>query len=331
MRKIIGIFKKDLEKLYIKKKMTTYEIAKYYKCSQAAIWELLHKYNILLRRPGNYFDIPYLILKELYIDKKLSSRKIAKIYNCAYSTVDRKIKNYNFKIRNRAQSHMIYPRRSFSGNFSEKAYLIGFSMGDLRVRKIYKNSETITIDCGSTQFQQIKLIRDLFKPYGQVWIGKKDKEGRRQIQAQLDLSFYFLLNLDSTIDYWILNNKDYFSSFLAGFTDAEGSFYINSGKAFYSLGNYNKKILNQIYKRLIQLGIHCSKLQSDNMKGYRDKEGYIRKQNYWSLRINRKQSLIRFFELVGCYLKHDKRKADMIKAKRNIIERNRKFKNLRMS
>jgi hypothetical protein len=330
MKKIAGILKRELEKLYTKRKMSTYQIAEYYKCSQATIWKLLHKYSISLRRPGNYLDIPYSDLKELYIDKKFSSRKIAKIYSCAYSTIDRKIKKCDFKIRNLAQAHIIYPRKSFSGSLLEKAYLTGFSMGDLRVRKIYKNSETIVVDCGSTKLQQIKLIRDLFKPYGQVWVSKTDKKGRKQIQAQLDLSFNFLLNLDSNIDSWILNNKDYFSAFLAGFTDAEGSFFISSGKAFYSLGNYNKKILSQIYKKLIELGVYCSKPQSDNKKGYEDKQGYIRKQNYWLLRISRKQSLMSLFELIGHYLKHDKKRIDMRKAKRNIIERNKKFKNSRI-
>lgn len=311
--------------------MSTYQIAEYYKCSQTTIWKLLHKYNILLRRPGNYLVIPYSILKELHVDKKLSSRKIAKKYNCAYSTIDRKIKEHGFKIRKRAQAHIIYPRKSFSGNLLEKAYLIGFSMGDLRIRKIYKNSETITVDCASTKSYQISLIKNLFKPYGRVWVSKIDEKGRRQIQAQLDLSFGFLLNLDGNIDYWMLNDKKYFSAFLAGFTDAEGCFFISSGKAFYSLGNYNKKILNQIYKKLMKLGIHCSRLRSDNLKGYKDKQGYIRKKDYWSLRINRKQDLIRLFELVGPYLKHEKRRTDMDRAKRNIMERNREFKNLRMS
>lgn len=330
MKKITGILRSDLKKLYVIRKMSTYQIAKYYKCSQATIWKLLHKYNILLRKRGNYLDIPYSALKELYIDKKLSSRKIAKIYNCAYSTIDRKIKKYGFKVRNRAQAHIIYPRKSFSGDLLEKAYLIGFSMGDLRVRKIYKNSETIVVDCASTKFHQIKLIKDLFRPYGRVWISKIDKRGGRQIQAQLDLSFDFLLNMDSKIDHQILNNKEYFSAFLAGFTDAEGSFFISSGKAFYSLGNYNKKILNQIYKKLMELGIYCSKPRSDNLKGYKDKQGYIRKQDYWSLRINRKQDLIRLSELFGPYLKHEKKRADMDKVKRNIIERNREFNNLQM-
>lgn len=305
--------------------MSTYQITKYYRCSQTTIWKLLHEYNILLRRPGNYLTVPYSALKELYVDKKLSSRKIAKIYNCAYSTIDRKIKEHGFKIRNRAQAHIVYPRKSFSGNLLEKAYIIGFSIGDLRARKIHKKSETVVIDCASTKSDQINLIKKLFKPYGRIWISKIDEKGRRQIQANLDLSFGFLLNLDGKIDSWMLNDKNYFSAFLAGFTDADGSFFISSGKAFYSLGNYNKKILNEIYIKLMKLGIYCSKPRSDNFKGYKDNQGYIRKQDYFSLRVNRKQDLIRLFGLLGGHLKHEKRVADMDRAKKNIMERNREF------
>lgn len=327
MKKITNISKENLKNLYIRKKMTTYQIAEYYKCSQSTIWKSLHRYNILLRKRGNYLTIPKKALKELYVEKKLSSRKIAKVYDCAYSTIDTKIKKCGFKLRNLAQAHIIYLRRNFNGNLCEKAYLIGFAIGDLRVRKIYKNSETIVVDCASTKLEQIKLIKDLFKTYGRVWIGRKNKRDKRQIQAQLNLSFDFLLNLNGTIDPWILNNKDYFSHFLAGFTDAEGSFYISYGKAFYSLGNYKKRILDQVHKKLIELGIYCSKPRSDNRKGYKDKQGYIRRQNYWTLRISRKQDLMRLSQLFGRYLRHAKRRKDLEKAK-NIIERNRKFNNL---
>jgi hypothetical protein len=51
-------------------------------------------------------------------------------------------------------------------------YLVGFALGDLRVRKIYQNSETIKVDCGSTKIEQINLIKNLFKKYGHVWISK---------------------------------------------------------------------------------------------------------------------------------------------------------------
>lgn len=330
MRPITGILKKDLKNLYIRKGMTTYQIANHYKCCQGTIWKLLHKYDISLRAPGNPVYIPRPELKELYINKKLSSRKIAKKYHCAYSTVDNKIKKYNFERRNLAQAHIIYPRRNFDGKPCDKAYLIGFSMGDLRVRKLYKNSETISIDCGSTQQEQIKLIKDLFKPYGRVSVSRLNSRGKRQIQANLNMSFNFLLNLNGKIDSWIMDDKDYFAAFLAGFTDAEGSFYISKGRAAYSLGNYNRTILFQIHKLLSNMGIFCPKPYSDNNRGYKDKQGYVRKQDYWKLSIHKKLTLICFFQLLKPFLRHDKKKADMERAWHNVLERNRKFNNFRI-
>jgi len=59
-------------------------------------------------------------LKEYYLKQRLSSRRIAKIYNCAYSTIDRKIRLYGLRIRNRAEAHIIYPKKDFNGSLSEK-------------------------------------------------------------------------------------------------------------------------------------------------------------------------------------------------------------------
>jgi len=102
-----------------------------------------------------------------------------------------------------------------------------------------------------------------------------------------------------------LKNKKCFAAFLAGFTDAEGCISINKREqAFYSLGNYNHKLLGQIRNQLINLGIHCSKLIEGKTKGKRfGKQGYTYNQNYWHLNINTKRSLLNFFNLVGPYLK----------------------------
>ena len=135
-----------------------------------------------------------------------------------------------------------------------QAYLIGFRIGDLRVRKFYKNSETIHVDCGSTRREQIELVEKLFDKYGRVWISKPNKKGVIQVECFLNNSFEFLLKIDqNSIPSWIMNNKLYFANFLAGFTDAEGSIFISQNKAFYALGNYNLKLLRQMKKSLMLL------------------------------------------------------------------------------
>src|SRR3990167_7030353 len=167
-----------LENLYSKQRLSTLRIAKKLGFSQRTIHIRLKECHVPLREPGpSRVIIPKQKLEYLYLKRRLSSRKIAKIYNCAYSTVDKIIKGYGFPVRTLAEAHIITSRLDFFGNLEEKAYLIGFRIGDLRVRKFYKNSETILIDCGSTRREQIELVEKLFDKYGRVWISKPNKKG----------------------------------------------------------------------------------------------------------------------------------------------------------
>ncbi len=265
-------------------------------------------------------------LEDYYLNQRLSSRKIAKIYNCAYSTIDRKIRLFGFKVRNRSESHVIYEKSDFSGNLSEKAYLIGFSIGDLRVRKFYKNSETVHVDCGSTRNEQIDLIERLFRRYGRVWISKPNKKGVTQIECFLNKTFDFLLELDkSSVPDWAGKNKLFFSNFLAGFVDAEGSIFISRNKAFFALGNYDIKLLKEIKYLLEKFGIKSPKIFCSVRKGFVASHGYRYNQDYWTLSISRKRELVNLFALVGPYLKHERRIACMELAKTNIEARNKLY------
>ncbi len=265
-------------------------------------------------------------LEKYYVKQRLSSRKIAKIYKCAYSTIDRKVKQYGFPVRTLASAHVIYPRKNFSGDLIEKAYLLGFRIGDLRVRKVYKNSETIHIDCGSTKKEQIELIVRLFKSYGRVWVSKPNNKGAIQAECFLNDSFDFLLNANlNRIEPWICKNKKYFASFLAGFTDAEGSIFITQNQAIYSLGNYDIGLLKQIRKFLKRFYIDSPKIVRSVRKGLVASHGYKYNQDYWILRISRKIELLKLFRLISPYLKHVKRLKDIRLARENITLRNKLY------
>ncbi len=328
----ILISKVDLRNLYLHKKLTTYNIAEFYHCSQGTIWKRLKEFNIKTRFPWNKVDLSKTKLRNLYTRNKLSTWQIEKRLKISRGTIYRKLIDYNIPVRNRAQSHIIYSRKNFNGNKTKRAYLIGFAIGDLRVRKVYKNSETIHIDCGSTKKEQIKLISDLFKPYGRVWISKPNRIKAVQIECSVNDSFSFLLKKRISIDPWILKNKKYFAAFLAGFTDAEGCISItHKGLAFYSLGNYNSQLLSQIRNQLLKSGIKSPKLTEGKTKGYVGKEGYANNQNYWSLRLNRKIHLLKLFVLIDPYLKHPTRIRGVKKAKENIKMRNKKYGNINMN
>lgn len=331
--KCIEISKNNLLNLYKKKKFNTYEIADIYNCCQATVWKKLHKFGIKTRFPWNPVNLSKTKLKNLYVREKLSTWKIEKRYGYPRGTIYRKLCEYKIKRRNRAESHIIYPRKNFSESKINKAYLIGFAMGDLRVRKIYSNSETIHVDCGSTKEAQINLISNLFKPYGRAWVSKPNKKGHIQIECFLNKSFTFLLRKRILMDRWILRNKEYFAAFLSGFTDAEGCISINkSGQAFYCLGNYNFRLLRQIHNQLMKFGIRCTKVIEGKTKGRRfGKEGHLHNQNYWYFDISRKLSLLYLFDLIGPYLKHPAKIRGIQKARQNIILRNKKYGNINMS
>jgi len=188
MRKRIDITKEKLKELYGVQKLTTYEIAEKFNCCQATIWKSLIRYNIKRRSSHELnSNVPSKkILVKLYINKKLSTWKIEKLYGYRRGTIHKKLIEYGLKTRSRANSHILFPRKNFSGNLIEKAYLIGFKLGDLGVRKVYPNSETICIASGSTINEQIDLIKSLFEKYGKIWI-QKTKYNKINIQTNVKL------------------------------------------------------------------------------------------------------------------------------------------------
>ena len=187
----VDIQESVLRDLYEKRKFTTYQIADKLGCCQGTVWKRLKKFRIRARTPHElYANVPTKErLNWLYVGKKLSTWQIEAQFGFCRGTVFRKLKEYGIKTRTLAASHFTYPRKNFSGSQIEKAYLVGFRIGDLRVRKMYKHSETVYVECGSTKDEQIVLINGLFKNYTRVWITKKNKRGARNIGAHLNLSF----------------------------------------------------------------------------------------------------------------------------------------------
>jgi len=325
LSKAIEIPKNKLRNLYGNEKLPIWKISKVFNCCPATVYKRLHKYGLKLTRADDLrVNLPRKQLEELYVKKKLSTWKIEKICGHSRGVVYSKLIKYGIKPRNLAESHIIYPRKPFDGDLKEKSYLIGFALGDLRVRKSGKNGETIKVDCGSTIPAQIDLIENLFKKYGHVWKSVPDERGKVQIEAFLDLSFSFLLDMKKEINSWILKDDECFIAFLAGFTDAEGSFFIGDGQGQYALGNYNDEILFLIRQKLMERDIKCAKITEDDKERI-TKDGYIRNQNYYQLRVTRKLSVLRLCDLIGQYLKHSKRINDMERIVENIKIRNEKF------
>jgi len=282
------------------------------------------------------FNISKVELRNLYIEKKLSEYEIAKIFHCHQMTISRRLHEYNINTRtickatlNRAKRSYDKSLKNFNGRLKEKAYLIGFRLGDLHVSRAGKNTNDpiIRVRVNSTKLEQIHLFRRLFSKYGYIWQGKVDRSGAISIRCYLNSSFSFLVPKEDCIKNWILKNSRYFISFLAGYIDAEGTFCLCGGDGVFSIRSQDKEIIWQIYFGLNKLGILCKKPKVARLAGDIDYRGIKNNKDAWCLTVYRKNSLLKLIDLIKSILKHPKRCKDMEIVRDNIMTRNKRYNN----
>lgn len=341
MNKKIKISKDRLKGLYERQGLSIRKLAKIYACGATTIQRELHKYNLCVRPSMSVkLNIPKNRIRFLYEKQRKTATQLAKIYSCSFKTILNRFKEYGIKTRDISEAHIKYPKKDFSGNLAEKAYLIGFRIGDLHVRKYEKNGKIISVECGSTCREQIILICNLFRKYGYVRIASPNKNNIIRIQCALNPTFNFLLKKEDIVDYWILSNNKLFYAFLAGYIDAEGDIGIYSkNTASLRIGTYDKNILSQIQNKLLNNRID-STLNLDKLKGSRvnlprwDKHKnreYRTNKDFWRLAVYKKNSLLQLLARITPYLRHSRMKRGLVEARRNIYWRNQEFGNLRMN
>jgi hypothetical protein len=250
-------------------------------------------------------------LVELYQTKKYSLMKIGKIYGITPSAVFRKVQRTHIKLRNSWDTNTKHERKRFTGTRTEKAYLIGFRLGDLGVRQKSKITKSVLVGSNTTKPEQVKLIKTLFSRYSYVWVSKPSKIGVICMSTLLHPSFSFLLPKNDLIENWILQSSSYTAAFVAGYTDAEGSFGVYNRRAKFRLGSYDKGILKQtdIW------------LKSKNIKSIFELERIKKKgqnKDYWRITINEAKSLLKLYKEIFPYMKHGKRISDFTRVKQNI-------------
>ncbi|MBI4033953.1 MAG: hypothetical protein HY378_00175 [Candidatus Brennerbacteria bacterium] len=265
-------------------------------------------------------------LKKLYAEQKLSSYQIASILQCSQKTVLNKLKAYKIPTRKiqeaKALTRPLHERKDFSGDPIEKAYLIGFRLGDLYVSKTHPKSPTIRVSTNTTRKEQLDLVAKLFSKYGYVKITGPDKRGATLVRCYLNTSFDFLLKKWDGIESWILSNESYFLAFLAGYTDAEGSFCICGGDGVFSIRSQDKNILRLISKKVNKMGILSKPPSLSARAGETDGHRIKNNRDAWGFYVYRKDSLLKLIELLRPIIKHQKRVEDMKKVENNIKRRN---------
>jgi len=336
-----------LQRLYLTQKLSTRKIAQKYYCGKTTIVSKLREYNIVARtksealklipRPDKY-KISSEELKSLYEDQKLSAHKIADLFECSPSAIARKLIKFNIprrtdvegiiltndeRCRKIAKAVARYPKKDFNGSLSDRAYLMGFSFGDMNVEKKKYGSTIYAASC-TTKIEQLSLMQDLFGKYGHVRVNisrRKTKTGEIDhflFTANLNDSFNFLLDKEDNIEAWILRDNQNFLLFLAGYIDAEGSFGVYNGFGSFALGSYDKNILYQIYTKLKYFKIETELPYLRTQGGYIDKRGVKTLRDFWTLRIKRIKELCKFIKLIKSHIKHSKRKTDLLRVKENL-------------
>lgn len=258
-------------------------------------------------------------LQRWYQDEGKSTLVIANMLEISPSSVLYWMNKYGIPCRKKSDALTKSLCADFTGSQPEKAYLVGFRLGDLHVYKLRpKSGETIRIMCASTRMAQIELIRTLFGPYGHLQVTPTEN-GVTTISGYLNMSFAFPLPKQDAIESWILADDECSKAFLAGYIDAEGSFGIDAnGSAFLKIETYDVTILHQLHDVLVRFEVLCPSPRLIKKKG----ESHQKlNQDLWRLGVYRKASMDRLCMLIEPHLRHANRREDMMSAWQNVRER----------
>lgn len=187
-------------------------------------------------------------------------------------------------------------------------------MGDLGIRLSSERTKLIIVGSNTTKPEQVRLIKNLFNKYADVWVGNPNHKGVTSVSSILHPSFSFLLPKKDLIENWIKINNKYMIAFTSGYVDAEGSFGVYNNRARFRLGSYDKYIIKGISSWLKRHGlITLYRLEREKKPGQNG--------DFWRLTINDAKSLINLFRLLYPSLRHDKRRTDFLAVKNNILLR----------
>jgi len=266
--------------------------------------------------------IPKKDLERLYYKKKKSKYKIANIYGCTAGTVLARMREYGIKSLSRSIIQSTYSKKDFLGDKCEKAYIIGFRLGDLNVYKTTKKSEVVVARCHTTRIEQVDVIKKIFGKYGQV-SANKSKIDSFQVNCFLNESFDFLMKKEDSVEKWITENNGYSDYFAAGYIDAEANIGIYDGRARFKIDTYDKNIIFWFYEWLLKNNITCPEptLIGKKNQVYDKIKNYKYNKDLWRVRVSKQQSLKILFKILYPILKHKKRKKDLAKCIKNLNDR----------
>jgi transposase-like protein len=313
----------ELVRLYCDAGLSAEQIARQLGWSASAVRSRLVALGIARRTPwaSAAVECDTDELRQLYVAEGLTLSEIAQRYGCGLTTIWRRLQSAGIECR-AGGSGPLYERTDFGGDLAEKAYLIGFRIGDLNVEL---HGRTIVVKCTSTRTEQVELFRQLFERYGHVYTDEATL-ARRQRQSigmsvALNRTFGFLLPKQDYVPDWVLDGSDeVFFAFLAGYIDAEGYIctYLPPGyrtpQARVEVRTYDGVLLGELADGLNVRGIACPPAKIRVEAGYVNGSGVRSNGVQWGLAVCSKNSLRILFEQIEPHLRHGKRRRDMMRA-----------------
>jgi len=271
-------------------------------------------------------QIPKKKLVKLYYEQKKSKYEIGRIFNCSFKTVLNRMREYEMKPLSRSIIQSKYLKNAFSGSAEEKAYIIGFRLGDLNVYQTSRHSEVIIVRCHTTKKEQLDLIKKLFLKYGKVSIGGNKKKKSGYVKCVVNRSCAFLLSKNDKVENWITRSITYSNNFAAGYIDAEANIGVYDGRARFKVDSYDKNIIFWSYRWLHRNDIFCPKPIKIGEKGQiYDKElKYKYNKDLWRIRVSDRISLLKLLSLIKPLLRHKTRLQHLNKCLKNLDDRNKK-------
>ncbi|MFA4855204.1 MAG: LAGLIDADG family homing endonuclease [archaeon] len=275
-------------------------------------------------------------LEDLYWKKGLSLSKIAKQYNMkSPNAVTYHMQKFN--LSRRPSSRKDSAKNPFSGKKDEKAYLIGLRTGDINARKHCRQVVACTTSPKQAQMKMFRTTFEKYSPVNEYEAKGGFTEKTRKINCFLHPSFDFLIEKPKAIPEWILDSKELFYSFLAGYCDSEASWIITKHKKYggrwkdlvFSLGTCDKTILEQINQKLKELGFnsHFYLVRRKGVYGTR-----ICNLDLYRVMITSHKDVVKLAETLLPLSKHEEKQAAKLRIinyeKKNIKIKILKKKNL---
>lgn len=311
--------KEDLVRLYVDEGLSAMKIARVYglryaspKTAESTVLYHLKRNGIARRDPAEHVLKVTGEMVDQWVTRYRAGESLKEIAGSGYSpvTVWNHLRRRGVKLRDKVEAQISavtrHERKRFTGDESEKNYLLGFVLGDCSVAR---HGRGIRVRSGSTHPLFVKLFADLLGAYGHLRMYPKDSglvKAELNLQIDLDGSFEFLLWKNIRPLSVVPSNTTAFLSFIAGFFDAEGSVYFHrksySPSFELSITNTNRALLKKIQLILMSMN-HHPKMYHFTQHGTRFEGG--KEGELWRLTIHRRDEVRRLLTVLP--LRHEEK------------------------